>query len=59
MDEVFGIAKEYFSLVVSSPSHLIQKRSGDVILSSKLRHLAVDALTLPSELDKVDTGVRL
>ena len=59
MDEGLGIAKEHFSLEMSRPSHLIKKRSGDVIRLSDLRHFAVDALMEPSEPDHVDTGVRI
>jgi hypothetical protein len=52
------IAKKRFQLEVGSPNQLIKKGSGDVIILSNLRHLAINALIEPSEPDNVDTGMR-
>jgi hypothetical protein len=52
------IAKKRFQLAVRSPQQLLKPGSGDVIILSNLRHLAIDALLEPSEPDHVDTGVR-
>ena len=59
MDEVLRIAKELLQLVLSRPSKLIKKSSGDMIILSNLYHLAIEALIDPSEPDNFDTGVRL
>ena len=57
-DAGFLIATKRFQLEVGSPQQLRKPGSGDGILLSNVRHLAIDALIEPSEPDHVETGVR-
>ena len=56
---MFGIAKEVLQVVHGGPAELIKKGSGDVILLSNLRHLAVDALIDPNMFDNFDAALRI